>query len=99
MTQTYNLSLIFYPQRGGGYSVVCPEIRGCFSEGETIGEATQNIRDVITDFLPEEIKSEASEEMFREGCCMRGKMFQDIEVTVEEGEVTFLHEAKDCIAV
>jgi predicted RNase H-like HicB family nuclease len=89
MARKYNLSLIFYPQPEGGYGVVCPEIKGCFSEGETIADATANIRRLIADFLPDEIKTEAQEEIFRRGCCMKGKMFQDIEVTVDAGEVIF----------
>jgi predicted RNase H-like HicB family nuclease len=89
MARSYNLSLIFYPQPEGGYSVVCPEIKGCFAEGETIDEATENIREVIADFLPDEIKTEAQEEVFRTGCAMRGKLYQDIEVTADAGEVVF----------
>ena len=91
MAREYNLSLIFYPQRRGGYTVICPELEACFTEGETIEEATANIRDVISDFLPDEINvSEADEELLREGLCMEGKIFQEIKVTVDaSGEVVF----------
>ncbi|MDR1979002.1 MAG: type II toxin-antitoxin system HicB family antitoxin [Synergistaceae bacterium] len=90
MGHNYNLSLIFYPQRNGGYTVVCPELRGCITEGETIEEATENIQDVIADFLPEEIKNDVNEEALRLGLCMDGKMYQEIKVTVDEsGEVRF----------
>jgi len=90
MAREYNLSLIFYPQLEGGYTVICPEIRGCITEGKTIGEATANINDIITDFLPDEIKGEINEEFFREGLCMEGKIFQEIKVTVDNsGEVVF----------
>ena len=67
MAREYNLSLIFYPQQEGGYTVICPELRSCFTEGDTIEEATENIRDIIADFLPERINaSEADEE---KACC------------------------------
>ena len=91
MAREYNLSLIFYPQQEGGYTVICPELRSCFSEGRTIEEATENIRDIIADFLPDEIKKgEADEELLRNGLCMKGKIFQEIEVAVDEsGEVVF----------
>ena len=91
MAREYNLSLIFYPQRRGGYTVICPELPFCVSEGETIEEATENIRNIIADFLPEEIKvSEADEELLREGLCMEGKIFQEVKVMVDEvGEVVF----------
>jgi predicted RNase H-like HicB family nuclease len=93
MAHKYNLSLIFYPQVNGGYGVICPEIQGCFTEGKTIEEATANIRELIADFLPDEIKGELDEQMFREGSCMKGKQFQEIEVMIDEtGEIRFTSE-------
>ena len=90
MAHEYNLSLIFYPQREGGYTVICPELRSCFTEGRTIEEATANINNIIADFLPDEIKSEVSEEAFREGLCMEGKIFQEMKATIDpSGEVVF----------
>jgi predicted RNase H-like HicB family nuclease len=91
MTHNYNLSLIFYPQKRGGYTVVCPELPFCVSEGETLDEATANIYDVIADLLPDEVgKSETDEELLRIGLCMKGKLFQEVEVAIDEtGEVVF----------
>ena len=90
MTREYNLSLIFYPQREGGYTVICPEIRGCVTEGATIEEAAANIREIIADFLPEEVNSEANEETLRLGLCMEGKIFREMKVSLDEsGDVVF----------
>ena len=91
MAYEYNLSLIFYPQKRGGYTVICPELPFCVSEGETLDEATVNIYGVIADLLPDEInKGDTDEELLRIGLCMRGKLFQEIEVTIDEtGEVIF----------
>ena len=90
MAREYNLSLIFYPQEEGGYTVVCPELEACVSEGKTIDEATANISNIIADFLPDEIKGEINEEVFREGLCMDGKIFQEMKVTLaKSGEVVF----------
>ena len=90
MAHEYNLSLIFYPQEEGGYTVICPELHTCVTEGRTIEEATANISDIIADFLPDEIKGEINEEVFRVGLCMEGKIFQEMKVTVDEsGEVVF----------
>jgi predicted RNase H-like HicB family nuclease len=87
----YNLSLIYYPQDDGSYHVKCPEIQGCFSCGDTIAEAESRIMDLISDLLPNEIlKGEEDEVLFREGLCMRGKMYKEIEVGASEtGEVRF----------
>ena len=34
-----------------GYSVSCPGLPGCWSQGESEAEALSNIRDAITDYL------------------------------------------------
>ncbi len=34
-----------------GYSVSCPSLPGCWSEGETRDEALDNIRDAIQEYL------------------------------------------------
>ncbi len=34
-----------------GYSVSCPGLPGCWSEGQTEAEALANIRDAIADYL------------------------------------------------
>ncbi|HEY0036688.1 MAG TPA: type II toxin-antitoxin system HicB family antitoxin [Longimicrobium sp.] len=34
-----------------GYSVSCPELPGCWSEGETREDAIENIRDAIQEYL------------------------------------------------
>ncbi|GHV53476.1 hypothetical protein FACS1894216_11530 [Synergistales bacterium] len=90
MRGKYNLSLIFYPQDNGAYTVVCPELVGAITEGGTIEEAEKNIMDVIADFLPDRIgKSERSENCFREGLCMKRKLFREIEAEIQKGEVLF----------
>lgn len=44
--KTYNFSIIF-EQDKDGYFVFCPELQGCYSEGETYEEALKNIKDAI----------------------------------------------------
>jgi predicted RNase H-like HicB family nuclease len=44
-----------------GYSVSCPGLLGCWSQGETEGEAIENIRDAIKEYLA------TVEEMSRDG--------------------------------
>ena len=34
-----------------GYSVACPELPGCWSQGDTEEEALENIKSAITDYL------------------------------------------------
>lgn len=39
--------VVLHPEETGGFTVECPAIPGCFSEGETEDEALQNIREAI----------------------------------------------------
>ncbi|GHV26879.1 hypothetical protein FACS1894167_00920 [Synergistales bacterium] len=90
MTHNYNLSLIFYPQLTGGYTVICPELRGAVTEGGTLEDAMESARELIADMLPDEIKSKVNEETLREGLCMEGKIYREINVSVDEaGDIVF----------
>jgi predicted RNase H-like HicB family nuclease len=40
-------TVIFEAQPDGGYHAACPALPGCHSEGDTIDEATANIREAI----------------------------------------------------
>ncbi|CAN5720768.1 type II toxin-antitoxin system HicB family antitoxin [soil metagenome] len=47
-------------QKSEGYSVSCPALPGCWSQGETEEEALENIKDAIEDYmfvLNEQIKN------------------------------------------
>jgi predicted RNase H-like HicB family nuclease len=53
-----------------GYSVSCPGLPGCWSQGETEEEALENIRDAISEYLA------AVNELMRDG------EVREVEVTV-----------------
>ncbi len=76
----YNLSLVFYPQDTGDYSVICPELQGCFSCGKTVEEAEMNIRELIHVLMMQEIEDETDAEMLAEGLAVKGKLFREIEI-------------------
>ena len=40
-------TVILEPEPDGGYSVICPAIPGCVSQGESLDEALANIREAI----------------------------------------------------
>ena len=45
------LEVILEPAEEGGYTVTCPMLKGCISEGETKKEALSNIQDAIKLYL------------------------------------------------
>ena len=45
------LRTIYEPSDEGGYTVYVPALPGCVSEGDTVEEARQNIREAIALYL------------------------------------------------
>lgn len=48
MKRTYHVTLLEHDE---GVSVSCPELPGCHSQGMTVDEALENIRDAIQGYL------------------------------------------------
>jgi antitoxin HicB len=45
--QVYDFKVLLEPDATGGYVITCPALPGCYSQGETVGEALANIREAI----------------------------------------------------
>lgn len=45
--QKHQRQVIIEPDETGGYVVSCPSLPGCHSQGETLDEALDNIREAI----------------------------------------------------
>lgn len=48
---SFKLTVILEPEEGGGYSVHCPVLPGCSSQGDTVEEALANIKEAILGVL------------------------------------------------
>lgn len=44
-------TVILTPEPEGGYSVRVPALPGCYSQGETVAEALQNVQEAIELYL------------------------------------------------
>jgi len=44
---THRYTVILEREADGGYHVFCPTLPGCHSEGDTLDEAVENIREAI----------------------------------------------------
>jgi predicted RNase H-like HicB family nuclease len=71
----FTLTAVLYPQVEGGYSVVCPELSGCVSEGESVEDALRNIREAAVLMLEDD---DAKEEL--EACNAQGRMIANFEI-------------------
>jgi predicted RNase H-like HicB family nuclease len=46
--KVYDFKVLLEPdEEAGGYVVSCPSLPGCYSQGDTIDEALENIREAI----------------------------------------------------
>ena len=45
--ETYKFRIVVEQDEDGVYIVSCPALRGCYSQGATLEEATENIKDAI----------------------------------------------------
>lgn len=51
------LKIVLDEQEEGGYTIYVPALPGCISEGDTIEEAIENIKEAITLYLDTDIKA------------------------------------------
>jgi predicted RNase H-like HicB family nuclease len=58
--QTYRFSVVIEKDQDG-YTAFCPELQGCYTQGETYEEVIENIKDAIR--LHVEDRKEAGEEI------------------------------------
>ncbi len=52
-------TVVLSPEADGGYSVVCPAVPGCVSQGDSLDEALANVREAI--LLCLEVRKEKGE--------------------------------------
>ena len=87
-------TVVLAPEAAGGYSVICPTIPGCVSQGNSLEEALANIREAILLCLevrkdeglalPVETPDVVAEEI---RVCLRDRAEEGLPLTIETREV------------
>jgi predicted RNase H-like HicB family nuclease len=54
--KTYDFKVILELDETGGYVVSCPSLSGCYSQGDTVEEALENIKEAIVLCQEDEIQ-------------------------------------------
>lgn len=94
------LTVVLQPEAGGGYSVVCPAVPGCVSEGDSLEEALANVREAI--LLCLEVRRQDRLPPIRETpaviaseieACLRERAEEGLPLTIETREVEVEAEA------
>ncbi len=58
--KVYDFKAILEPDETGGYVVSCPSLPGCYTQGNTVEEALENIKEAILLCL-EDMESQGEE--------------------------------------
>ncbi len=87
-------TIILEPETDGGYSVICPAIPGCVSQGDSMKDALSNIREAILlclEVREEEhvaLPSETPEMIAREiQECLKDRSEEGLPLTIETREI------------
>jgi predicted RNase H-like HicB family nuclease len=86
-------TVVLEPEAEGGYSVICPSLPGCASQGDTLDQALTNIRNAIV--LCREVRREAGLPDPQESpeviaaeveACLRDRADEGMPLTIETRE-------------
>jgi len=72
------LSMLCSKQSNGSYFAVCPEIKGCFTQGDTYEDACSNLLELVELTISEELTPNEREEILR----TESIIFSEFEVAV-----------------
>ena len=75
---TIKLSTICSQQSNGTYFALCPEVKGCFTQGDTYEEAVSNLKELVEISIREELTEEERQEILQ----TKAKIFSEFEVAV-----------------
>ena len=75
---TVKLSMICTRQSNDTYFAVCPEVKGCFTQGDSYEEAAANLKELV-EFT---IREELMEEQLHEIGLAKAKIFSEFEIAI-----------------
>ena len=75
---TIRVSMICSKQSNGTYYAVCPEIKGCFTQGDTYEEAFANLKELVETTIAEEYTDDDIDEISQ----YKTKIFTEFDVAV-----------------
>ena len=75
---TAKLSMLCSMQSNGSYFAMCPEIKGCFTQGDTYEQAYNNLMELVDVTIKEELEKEEIQEILM----AKSRIFQEFEIAV-----------------
>jgi len=75
---TAKLSMICTKQSNDSYFAICPEVRGCFTQGDTYEDAVANLKELVEITVKEDLTEEEIENITQS----KTKIFSEFEIAV-----------------
>jgi predicted RNase H-like HicB family nuclease len=75
---TAKLSMVCSKQSNGSYFAICPEVKGCFTQGDTYEEAYNNLKELVEITIKEEMTKDELENIL----LFTDKIFSEFQVVV-----------------
>jgi len=75
---TIKLSIICSKQDNGSYFAICPEIKGCYTQGDTYEEAYSNLKELVEISIKEDLTEEERLNIAQS----TAKIFSELEIAV-----------------
>ena len=72
------LSMVCSEQSNGSFFAVCPEVKGCFTQGDTYEEAFANLKELVEITIREDLMYKDIPEILSS----KAKIFSEFEVVV-----------------
>jgi len=57
MKRTYTFTIVIEKDESGRFLAICPSLQGCYSEGETVEQAIELIKDAIKLHIEDRIEN------------------------------------------
>jgi len=72
------LSMICSKQSNGAFFAVCPEVKGCFTQGDSYEEASANLMELVETTLKEDLTREDIQDIL----LSKTKIFSEFEIVI-----------------
>jgi len=72
------LSVICTRQSNGAYVAVCPDVKGCFTQGDSYEEAISNIKELVEEIIKEDLTEDEKNDLM----LAETKIFSELEIVM-----------------
>ena len=79
MIMKARLGVMLKQQSNGSYYAICPELKGCYTQGETYEKALENLRELVEISIKEELEDGTS---IDELCSETATIYSDMIVEI-----------------